>query len=140
MTEQTCCLIKPDAYPDAVHRIIKRLLGEGFRIRIAGTFIFNEEMIDAFYAEHIGKPYYDNLKTCMMEGPTFGMVLQRDNAIKHLRDLMGPAKIENRRCGQIRYEYGSKTNVAKNAIHGSDSAESAWKEIELVFQFIWFCA
>ena len=142
MLNQTACIIKPDGY---VYKssILDKIFDEGFTIRIAGTFDFTDQMVDEFYAEHLGKPFYPNLLKSMVAGPVIGLVLLKSilgNAVEDLRDLIGPATISERVYGQLRHMYGHPTIVALNAIHGSDSAKSAQREIELIFKYIWFGA
>lgn len=141
MSNQTACIIKPDGFR---HRsdILSSLFYHGYTIRIAGTFDFTNQMVDEFYAEHLGKPFYPDLLKSMIAGPVFGMVLSKftGNAVEDLRDLIGPATISGRVYGQIRYTYGHPTVAALTVIHAADSAESAQREIELIFKYLWFGA
>lgn len=134
--QRTACIIKPDAFPSLTGEIITRILGAGFTIDIAGTFRFDQLMVDQFYNEHVGKHYYDNLSRFMLSAPVLGMVLERVAAINTLRNLMGPATIELREPGQIRFDLGDKNHVERNCIHGSDSEYSARYEIDLLTEFI----
>ena len=134
--QRTACLIKPDAFPKRTPQIMERLFAEGFAIDIAGTFRFDQLMVDQFYHEHVGRSYYDNLSRFMISAPCLGMVLERDFAVETLRRIMGPAKIDAREPGQIRYELGDGADTARNCIHGSDSKETAAFEINLLSAFL----
>ncbi len=134
--EQTACIIKPDAFPKYTGEIISRLLNEKFTIELAGTFRFDQLMVDSFYHAHIGQTYYENLSQFMISAPVLGMILARPQAIDTLRRSMGPANIGRREQGQIRFEFGDPDDTARNCIHGSDSHDAARYEIDLVKAFI----
>lgn len=134
--EQTACIIKPDAFPKYAGEIISRLLNEQFVIDIAGTFRFDQQMVDSFYHEHIGREYYERLSQFMTSDSSLAMILSRPQAIDTLRRNMGPTRIELRVATQIRYEFGDPDYPERNCLHGSDSNSAARYEIRLLKAFI----
>lgn len=132
MREVTLTILKPDTVARRrVGQIITRLEEEGFEILAARRLKLSEEQARAFYAVHKERPFYNSLVAFMTEGPVWVMALARDNAVEHLRKVMGatdPAKAES---GTIRALHG--TNIERNAIHGSDSPENARVEIAFFF-------
>lgn len=132
MREVTLTILKPDTVArHRVGQVIARLEEEGFEIVAARRLKLSEEQARAFYAVHKERPFYSSLVAFMTEGPVWVMALARDNAVEHLRKVMGatdPAKAEP---GTIRALHG--TNIERNAIHGSDSPENA--RIEVAFFF-----
>jgi nucleoside-diphosphate kinase len=112
-------------------RVLSRLETEGFRIVALKVLHMSKAQAEGFYAVHRERPFFGSLTDFMSEGPCVPMVLERDNAIAHLREVMGatdPAKAED---GTIRKMFA--TNVERNIIHGSDSPESAATEIAYFF-------
>jgi nucleoside-diphosphate kinase len=85
----------------------------------------------AFYAVHRERPFYDDLVAFMTSGPVVVMCLERENAVKYLREVMGDTNSEKAAEGTIRAKYG--TDIERNAIHGSDSPENAAIEISFFF-------
>jgi nucleoside-diphosphate kinase len=132
MSEQTLTIIKPDSVEqDNVGNIIARLEEEGFRI-VAGRMIrLSEAQARAFYAVHRERPFYADLVAYMTSGPVWVMALQRENAVLHLREVMGATDPADAEAGSIRAMYG--TSIERNAIHGSDSPENAAVEIAFFF-------
>ena len=88
-------------------------------------------MASGFYAEHDGKPFFDALKSFMTSGPVFVQVLQGEDAINKNRELMGATNPQEASAGTIRADFAQ--SIDANAVHGSDSAESAKREIEYFF-------
>ncbi len=132
MRQQTLTILKPDTVARRrVGAIIARLEEEGFDIVAARRLRLSEEQARAFYAVHKERPFYHSLVAFMTEGPVWVMALERDNAVEHLRKVMGatdPAKAEP---GTIRALHG--TSIERNAIHGSDSPENARLEVAFFF-------
>ncbi len=132
MRQQTLTILKPDTVARRrVGAIIARLEEEGFDIVAARRLRLTEEQARAFYAVHKERPFYHSLVAFMTEGPVWVMALERDNAVEHLRKVMGatdPAKAEP---GTIRALHG--TSIERNAIHGSDSPENARLEVSFFF-------
>jgi nucleoside-diphosphate kinase len=99
---------------------------------VAGKLVhLNDEMASGFYAEHDGKPFFNDLKSFMTSGPVFVQVLQGDSAIQKNRELMGATNPQEALDGTIRADFAQ--SIDANAVHGSDSVESAKREIEYFF-------
>ena len=130
--EQTLSIIKPDAVgKNVIGKIISRFEDNGLCI-VAGKLIhLTDEMASGFYAEHDGKPFFNDLKVFMTSGPVFVQVLQGENAIQKNRDLMGATNPQEAVNVTIRAEFAQ--SIDANAVHGSDSANSAKREIEYFF-------
>lgn len=132
MTERTLAIIKPDAVKKhAIGDIIRRYEAAGLRPIAIRTMQISKAQAEGFYAVHRQRPFFDSLTTFMASGLVVALVLEGDDAIKRHRDLMGatdPAKADP---GTIRAVYG--TNVERNAVHGSDSSDTAKVEIGFFF-------
>ena len=132
MKQQTLTILKPDTVARRnCGAIISRLEQEGFEILGAKQLRLSQEQAEAFYAVHRERPFYRSLVAFMTEGPVWVMALERDNAVEHLRRVMGatdPAKADK---GTIRALHG--TSIERNAIHGSDSPENARTEVAFFF-------
>lgn len=132
MSERTLAIIKPDAVKkQAIGDIIQRYERAGLRPVAIRTMVMSKATAEGFYAVHKARPFFDSLCTFMSSGPIVVLVLKGDNAIKKNRELMGatdPAKAE---AGTIRKAHG--TNIEFNAVHGSDSPETALVEIAYFF-------
>ena len=132
MAERTLAIIKPDAVKKhAIGDIIQRYEKAGLRPVAIKMMQFTKKEAEGFYDVHRARPFFDSLATFMSSAPVVLLVLEGDNAIKKNRDLMGatdPAKADP---GTIRAVYG--TNIEYNAVHGSDSPETARLEIGYVF-------
>src|ERR1041384_5576693 len=122
-TERTLCIVKPDAVEKRVQgNIIQRLLEEGFRIVAMKQTALSRQSAEGFYAVHRERPFFDELCTFMTRGPVVLLALEREDAVQHLRKVIGatdPAKAD---AGTVRKLYGM--NVGENAVHGSDSEEN----------------
>jgi nucleoside-diphosphate kinase len=112
-------------------KIINRFESEGIRIVAAKMVKLTKEEAKAFYAVHKDKPFYDSLTDFMSSGPIMVMVLEGENVILRNRSIMGATNPKQAEPGTIRFEFG--TDVEKNAVHGSDSPETAAKEIAFFF-------
>lgn len=132
MTERTFSIIKPDAVRQGdAGNILARIEKSGFKVVGLRMLHLSKSDAEGFYAVHKERPFFDSLTEFMCSGPCIVMVLSKDNAIAELRKLMGatdPAKAD---AGTIRKDYAS--SVEANAIHGSDSPESAAIEIPYFF-------
>lgn len=132
MSERTLAIIKPDAVKkNAVGDIINRYEKAGLKPVAMKLMQMSKPVAEAFYAVHKARPFFDSLCTFMSSGPAVVIVLQGDNAIKKNRELMGatdPAKAE---AGTIRKAHGA--NIEFNAVHGSDSPETAAFEVAYFF-------
>ena len=130
--ERTLSIIKPDAVgKNIIGKIISRFEDNGLNL-VAGKLIhLSDNMASGFYAEHDGKPFFDDLKKFMTSGPVFVQVLQGENAVQKNRDLMGSTNPQEAESGSIRADFAK--SIDANAVHGSDSIESAKREIEYFF-------
>ena len=132
MNERTLTIIKPDSVEQHnVGNIIGHLEQEGFTIVAARMLRLTQAQAQAFYAVHRERPFYDDLVTYMTSGPVWAMSLEREDAVAHLRRVMGATDPGQADPGTIRALYGS--SIERNAIHGSDSHENA--AIENAFFF-----
>ena len=124
--------IKPDATSkNIIGKIIDRFEESGLKI-IAGKLIhMDKEKAAGFYAEHDGKPFFPNLVEYMTSAPVFVQVLEGDNADSKNRELMGATNPNDADPGTIRADFAE--TIDANAVHGSDSAESATREIAYFF-------
>jgi nucleoside-diphosphate kinase len=132
MKQRTLAILKPDTV--ARHNcgaVISRLEAEGFEILAARTVRLSEGQAMAFYAVHREKAFYQPLVEFMTSGPVWVLAVERENAVEHLRKVMGATDSSKAAPGTIRQLFG--TNIERNAIHGSDSPENA--RIELGFFF-----
>jgi len=130
--ERTLAIIKPDAVrKNVIGDIIRRYEVAGLKPIAIRMVQLSKSAAQEFYAVHRERPFFDSLTTFMSSGPIVVLVLSGDDAIKRHRDLMGatdPAKADP---GTIRAVYG--TNIECNAVHGSDSPETARFEIGYFF-------
>jgi len=132
VSEQTLAIIKPDAVSRGLTgKILARLEEHGFKVRGLKLVHLSKGAAQAFYQVHAQRPFYDSLTSYMSSGPIVPILLERDNAIQTLRDLMGATDPRQAAPGTIRREYGE--NIERNAIHGSDAAETAAVEIPFFF-------
>jgi nucleoside-diphosphate kinase len=132
VVELTFAMIKPDAIKAKNSgKIIDLIEKNGFEIIFMEKMQFGQEDAELFYQEHNKRPFFGELVEFMTSGPIIAMVLEKENAIADFRKLMGdtdPAKAES---GTIRKLFG--TSIGNNAVHGSDSAQSAERELGLFF-------
>ena len=130
--ERTLSIIKPDAVgKNVIGKIISRFEENNLYL-VAGKLVhLSDEMASGFYAEHEGKPFFNDLKKFMTSGPVFVQVLEGENAVQKNRDLMGSTNPKEAAPGTIRADFAN--SIDANAVHGSDSVESAKREIEYFF-------
>jgi len=130
--ETTLAILKPDSVAaGAAGKILAHLEGEGFKIVALRRMHLTTDQARAFYEVHKERPFYDSLVEFMTSGPIVPVALRRDDAVTHLRKVMGATDVAKAEEGTIRKLYG--TSIERNAIHGSDSPENAG--IELAFFF-----
>ena len=130
--ERTFSIVKPDAVArDLIGEIYSRFEKNGLRIVAARMLHLTAEQARGFYAEHEGKPFYDDLVAYMTSGPVVIQVLEGDSAIARNRELMGATNPKEAAQGTIRADFAE--SVEANAVHGSDSPESAAREIAFFF-------
>ncbi|MDD3776802.1 MAG: nucleoside-diphosphate kinase [Actinomycetota bacterium] len=130
--EKTLIIIKPDAVEKKlVGEIISRFEREGFTIESLKMIAVDRELACTHYCEHDGKPYFDKLIDYITSGHCVAMVLSRIDAIAKARQLMGCTDSKKAEKGTIRGDYGEDVTI--NVVHGSDSSQSAEREIHLFF-------
>lgn len=130
--EKTLVLIKPDAFEKHhVGDIVKRYEEAGFQILAMKALKMTKEVAAKHYAEHIGRPYYGELESFMTSGPIVALVLAADNVIAAVRELHGKTDPKEAAPGTIRQLYAESKGC--NAVHASDSPESAEREIHIFF-------
>jgi nucleoside-diphosphate kinase len=132
LRERTLAIIKPDAVA-AGHaaQILARLEKAGFRIVALRMRELSRAQAEAFYHVHRERPFFAGLSAFMSSGPCIPMVLERENAIAHLREVMGATDPAQAAPGTIRKDLA--TSIERNAIHGSDARETAAFEIGYFF-------
>ena len=131
--EKTLSIIKPDATEkNVIGKIIERFESAGLKVVAAKMLKLDDVKAGGFYAEHIGKPFYENLVSYMTSGPVIVQVLYGNDAIAKNRELMGATNPEDAEEGTIRKKYG--ISIDKNSVHGSDSVENAKIEIDFFFK------
>ena len=130
--EKTLSIIKPDAVAkNVLGKILDRFESAGLKIIAIKMLHLDKDMAEGFYAEHKGKPFFDKLINFMTSGPVVVQVLSGENAIKANRELMGNTNPEEAAQGTIRSDFAE--SIDANAVHGSDSPESAEREISYFF-------
>ena len=130
--ERTFGMIKPDAVAAGHAGAILSLAEKaGFKIRGLKMVRLGKAQAEAFYAVHKARPFYAGLVTFMTEGPVVAMVLEREDAVKQWRETMGATNPANAAEGTIRKLYAE--SIERNAVHGSDAAETAAEEIPFFF-------
>ena len=132
MTERTFSIIKPDAVAEGhAGAILSMIEKAGFSILALRLTRLNQQQAEGFYAVHRERPFFPSLVKFMTEGPIIVMALEREDAIKKLREVMGATNPANAAEGTIRKCFA--TNIERNCVHGSDAPETA--EVELRFFF-----
>lgn len=137
--ERTLSIIKPDAVAkNVVGEIISRFEKADLKVIAAKMLHLSEQQAGGFYAEHEGRPFYGDLVGFMTSGPVVVQVLEGDNAIAKNRDLMGATNPKEAAAGTIRADFA--VSIDANAVHGSDSPESAQREISYFFEDSEICS
>lgn len=130
--ERTLAILKPDSVEaGSAGKMIAKLQDEGFKILGIKMLRLTETQARAFYEVHKERPFYGSLVEFMTSGPVMPIALERENAVAHLREVMGATDVAKAAAGTLRNLFG--TSIERNAIHGSDSPENA--AIELSFFF-----
>ncbi|MBB3191409.1 nucleoside-diphosphate kinase [Halomonas cerina] len=131
--QRTLSIIKPDAVAkNVIGEIESRFEKAGLKIVAAKMLQLSQEQAEGFYAEHKERPFFKDLVGFMTSGPVVVQVLEGDNAIAANRDLMGATNPKEAEAGTIRADYAQ--SIDANAVHGSDSPESAEREIAYFFE------
>ena len=130
--EQTLSIIKPDAVAkNAIGQILARFEQAGLKIVAARMMSLSRQEAEGFYAVHKGRPFFNDLVDFMTSGPVVVQVLQGEDAIQNNRDLMGATDPRKAAKGTIRADFAQ--SIDANAVHGSDSPQTAASEIAYFF-------
>jgi nucleoside-diphosphate kinase len=132
MIEKTFVMVKPDGVQRGlVGKIIQRFEERGLKISAMKMMKIQKELAERHYEEHKGKGFYEPLLSYITSGPVVCMVLEGENAIAAVRAMMGKTNPQDASPGTIRGDFAQETG--RNIVHGSDSSESAKREIKLFF-------
>ncbi|MCS6966498.1 MAG: nucleoside-diphosphate kinase [Candidatus Kapabacteria bacterium] len=135
MSQRTLAIIKPDAVRrKLIGEIITAITQAGFHIVGLKLVHMTKEQAESFYDVHRGRFFFEELTRFMSSGPVVVMVLQKEQAVEDFRSLIGATDPTEAAAGTIRHRFG--TSKGENAIHGSDSLESAEREIAFFFSSI----
>ena len=130
--ERTLAIIKPDAVAAGQTGEILSIIGQnGFRIAGMRMVRLRREQAEGFYAVHRERPFFSSLVTFMTEGPVIVMALERDDAIRRWREVMGATNPVNAAEGTIRKRFAA--SIERNCVHGSDAPETAAFEVGFFF-------
>jgi nucleoside-diphosphate kinase len=130
--ERTFSIIKPNAVKkNAIGDIVKHFEDNGLQIAAMKLAMLSKEKCELFYAEHKERPFFGELVSFMTSGPVVLMCLSGEGAVLKNRDLMGATDPKKANPGTIRAKHGA--SIGENAVHGSDSLESAKRELAIFF-------
>jgi nucleoside-diphosphate kinase len=130
--EMTFSIIKPNAVKkNVVGAIIQKFESQGLKVAAAKMTVLSRKKCEEFYAEHKERPFFGELVDFMTSGPVVLMALAGEGAVMKNREIMGATDPKKAAPGTIRAEFGD--NVGENSVHGSDSADSAHRELGLFF-------
>lgn len=131
--ERTFIAVKPDGVKRGlVGNIVERFERKGYKIIAMKMLQPTQEIAAKHYAEHVGKPFYNRLINYITSGPIVAMVVEGDNVVKGARHIMGSTKPDEAEVGTIRADFAQ--TMEYNVVHGSDSVESAEREIAIYFK------
>ena len=131
--EQTFSIIKPNAMKkNCLGDIISMFEANGLKIAAAKITVLSKDKCEEFYAEHKARPFFGELVSFMTSGPVMLMCLQGENAVLKNREIMGATDPKKATPGTVRFKFGD--SMGENAVHGSDSAASAQRELSLFFE------
>jgi nucleoside-diphosphate kinase len=131
-TERTFVMVKPDGVTRRlVGEVIRRIEAKGYTLVAVRFFTIERELAERHYGEHKDKPFFGELVSFITSGPVVAMVVQGPDAVKGLRQIMGATNPLEAAPGSIRGDFA--TLIGENIVHGSDSADSAAREIALFF-------
>ncbi|ASF39689.1 nucleoside-diphosphate kinase [Halobacillus halophilus] len=130
--EKTFLMVKPDGVQrNLIGEITSRFEKKGYKLAGAKLMVISNSLAEEHYGEHKDKPFFNELVEFITSGPVFAMVWEGESVIAGARQMMGATKPSDAAPGTIRGDFG--VTVGKNVIHGSDSADSAKRELELFF-------
>jgi nucleoside-diphosphate kinase len=130
--QQTLIMVKPDGISRGlIGEVISRIEAKGYQIREMKLFTIDQELAREHYAEHAEKPFFGELVSFITSGPVVAMLVEGDDAVAGMRQIMGATNPLDAAPGSIRGDLAS--NLTENIVHGSDSPESAERELKLLF-------
>ncbi|MGN6869381.1 MAG: nucleoside-diphosphate kinase [Solirubrobacteraceae bacterium] len=130
--ERTLILVKPDAFArNLTGEIIARFERKGLRLLALSLMTMTRDLAASHYAEHVGKGFYEELVSFITSGPLVAMVLEGEQAVVAARQVIGATNPLEATTGSIRGDYAIE--VGQNMVHGSDSPDSAAREVALFF-------
>ena len=130
--QRTLILVKPDAFArNLTGEIVARFERKGLRLVAMNLMTMSRDLAERHYAEHAGKGFYEELVTFITSGPLVAMVLEGEQAVVAARQVIGATNPLEATTGSIRGDYAIE--VGQNMVHGSDSPESAAREVGLFF-------
>ena len=131
--ERTLVLVKPDGVQRGlVGKIIGRLENKGFRLVALKLMSVSRKLAEEHYGEHVDKPFFGDLVRFIISSPIVAMAIEGENAVQVVRTTMGLTNPQDAAPGTIRGDFG--LTIGMNLIHGSDSGESAARELDLFFE------
>lgn len=131
--ERTFLMVKPDGVERGlIGQVISRVENRGFRMVAIKMLRIDEELAKKHYAEHVDKPFFNEMLSFITSGPVVAMVWEGPDAIKSIRELMGATAPAQANPGTIRGDLGG--SISQNVVHGSDSPAAAEREISLFFE------
>ena len=131
--ERTLALVKPDGVQRGlIGEVISRLEHRGLKLAAMKLMRLDQATAQEHYGEHVERPFFPGLVEFITSGPLVAMVWEADGAVEIVRNTMGATDPKNSPMGSIRGDLG--VNIGRNLVHGSDSVESASREIALFFQ------
>ena len=137
--ERTLSIIKPDAVAkNVIGEIYSRFERAGLKIVEAKMIQLDDELAGGFYAEHKERPFFAALVSFMTSGPVMVQVLEGEDAVRKNREIMGATNPKDASAGTLRADYAA--SIDENAVHGSDAAASAAREIAYFFTEAELCA
>ena len=129
---KTFFMIKPDGVKrNLIGEVISRVEGKGFKITKIKMMIISQDLAEEHYGEHKDKPFFSDLVSFITSGPVVAMQIEGENVVAQIRNLMGATNPLDATPGSIRGDLA--TELDKNVVHGSDSDESANRELNLFF-------
>jgi nucleoside-diphosphate kinase len=133
MVERTLVLVKPDAMQRGLaSEVLGRFERRGLKMVAARMLLIDEALAARHYAEHVGKPFYERLCNFITSGPVIAVVYEAEGAVALARQTIGATDPAKAAPGSIRGDLG--INMGRNMVHGSDSPESAAREVALFFE------
>jgi nucleoside-diphosphate kinase len=125
-------MVKPDGVKrHLIGEVVRRIEDKGYEIKEMKMFTIDDDLAKRHYAEHTDKPFFGELVEFITSGPVVAMVVEGDDAVAGMRELMGATDPANADPGTIRADLAE--SLSNNVVHGSDSVESASREIGLFF-------